>query len=208
MKTYVITVARMFPATHSKKGQPTNFIEAILNHIKLHTIRVNYQYWKPRIEEVIKGNAVLSVRVWTGRPYRSTPKQVFELTGKNAIGISLIEQTQEGWFVDGQLTDLTTEKVAENDGLSLEDFEEWFKGKAGPMALIYFGPFRYKRYNFNFREMDNLVFDYDTREYPRFENAFLESGDYGDRELTEEEVEWINENEHGFVHEALTDHVS
>jgi len=205
MKTHTITVSRYFPSTHTRKGEPTEFIEKIEAKIKNHTIRLNYEYWKPRIEDVIAGKAILSIRVWTGRPYHSTPKEVMRLDSKNAIGISLIEQTAEGWFVDGSLTDLTTAQVAENDALSEEDFVEWFKGnEPGPRALIYFNHFRYKRYNFNYREIDNCVFGYGPGRRTS-ENAYLETADYIDRELTEDEVVWINENEPGFVHEALTE---
>lgn len=209
MKTHVITVSRSFPSTHNRKGEPTGFIEKIQAREKNHTIRLNYDWWKKRIDEVVLGEAILSVRVWTGRPYHSTPKQLIQFEAKDAIGISMIEQKEDGWYVDGVLTDLITAQIAENDGLSEEDFVEWFKGKSdGPMALIYFNHFRYKKYNFNFSAIENCVFDYDAREAPRYENAFLECADYGDRELTDEEVDWINENEPGFVHEALTDYVN
>ena len=42
-------------------------------------------------------------------------------------------------------TTLTREQLAKNDGLSLEEFKEWFKGYdlSQPMAIIHFTRFRY-----------------------------------------------------------------
>lgn len=55
MKTYVLTFSRRFPGTHPRAGEATNFVEKILGHEKIHTIRSNFPLWKKRIEEVQKG---------------------------------------------------------------------------------------------------------------------------------------------------------
>ena len=39
--------------------------------VKLHTIRANYPLWEKRIKDIQEGHAVLSVRQWSGKPYRS-----------------------------------------------------------------------------------------------------------------------------------------
>lgn len=85
MKTYVITLSRHFLANHKRAGEETHFKEKFLlgqgltdydtpSMAKIHTIRANYPLWEKRIKEVQEGRAVLSVRQWTGKPYRS--KQV------------------------------------------------------------------------------------------------------------------------------------
>lgn len=71
MTTYVLTVSEFFPKTHNKAGLPTGFINAISNKTKLHTIRGNYDLWAKRFEKINKGEAVLSVRYWSGKPYNS-----------------------------------------------------------------------------------------------------------------------------------------
>lgn len=58
MKTYVITLSKVFPATHPLKGEPTGFREAFRKN-KLHTIRANYPLWKKRIAEVQRGSCSL-----------------------------------------------------------------------------------------------------------------------------------------------------
>lgn len=76
MITYVLTLAKRFPATHPKKGTPTHFFTKILQEEKLHTIRGNYDLWKRRIDKINAGKAVLSIREWTGIPYRSPQREL------------------------------------------------------------------------------------------------------------------------------------
>ena len=44
-KKIVITLSRVFPTTHSRKGQPTGFKEKLASGCKLHTIRGNFDQW-------------------------------------------------------------------------------------------------------------------------------------------------------------------
>ena len=80
MKTFVITVSRQFPSKHIRKGEETNFVKKILNNYtckvdefgtKIRTCRSNYEYWKRIVDEVNAGNAILSVRYWSGKPTMS-----------------------------------------------------------------------------------------------------------------------------------------
>lgn len=93
MKTYVLTLSKVFPKTHKRAGEPTDF-ELLFkdnNYFdKIHTIRANYPLWKQRISEIQAGRAVLSVRQWTGNPYRS--KQVEKLP------MWIVEQWR--WYFD------------------------------------------------------------------------------------------------------------
>ncbi len=53
-------------------------------------------------------------------------------------------------------------------------------------------------------KLTELSFDgIDTKDYPDFCDAFLESAYYIDRELTEEELNYINENETAFINENI-----
>lgn len=113
MKTYVITLSQVFPTGHSQAGKPTNFKYEFLlgqqcskcqprdrnknyiecdkcltrNQPKIHTIRANYPLWLKRITEVQQGKAVLSIRQWTGKPYRSPQVEVVKLTSEDGVGI-------------------------------------------------------------------------------------------------------------------------
>lgn len=151
MKTYVITLSRNFLAKHSKAGEPTNFKEKFLKGEKVHTIRANYSLWEKRIGEVEDGKAVLSIRQWTGKPYRSKQVEIARLTAKDGVGIQKLsfDKDKDGvssfkfFDIDGRCFDRKT--LANNDGLSLEDWEEWFRGYdlSKPLAIIHFTKFRY-----------------------------------------------------------------
>lgn len=145
MKTYVLTVSKTFPSYHAKAGQETDFIQLIARGHKLHTIRGNYELWKKRFEAIEKGEALLSVRQWTGVPYRSPQTELFKYYKSNGIGVQKLQLDILGWFVDDIDSDVKTKDIAENDGLSLDDFKEWFKetDMKEPMAIIHFTSFRY-----------------------------------------------------------------
>ena len=54
--------------------------------------------------------------------------------------------------------------------------------------------------NFDFKELSDIYIDgVDPNDYPDFCDAFIESGDYGDRELTEKECEWITDTYPDYV---------
>ena len=46
----------------------------------------------------------------------------------------------------------------------------------------------------------------DTRDYPDFCDAFISSASYGDREMTREELEILNED-YDFVYDAVQNHL-
>lgn len=163
MDTYVITLSQVFPVTHSRKGEPTGFKDKFLNAIKavpaewwkLHTIRANYELWKKHFEKIEKGEACLSVRQWTGKPYRSKQVELARLTHKDGIGIQQLkidkfpDEDSTAWygFVDGHTQNHNEffEKLAHNDGLTIADWYEWFKDYdlSKPLAVINFTKFRY-----------------------------------------------------------------
>ena len=120
---------------------------------KIHTIRGNYELWKKRIDEVQKGNAVISIRQWSDKPYRSKQEVICELYSKDGVGIQKLRsmddifayyvKSDKGRNVLGEYL----ETVANNDGLSIDEFKYWFKKKlptpSNPMAIIHFTKFRY-----------------------------------------------------------------
>ena len=150
MKIYVITLSRSFLSGHKRAGDPTGFREKFLRKEKIHTIRGNYELWKARIEDVQKGEAVLSIREWTGAPYKSPQAEIARLTAADGVSVQRLEWLGRWCLetVNGKTLLETTEKLsvlANNDGLELEDWLEWFKkaDKAGPFAIIHFTGLRY-----------------------------------------------------------------
>ncbi|WP_044201003.1 hypothetical protein [Flammeovirga sp. OC4] len=143
-KTYVLTLSKYFPKTHKRAGERTGFLDNILLS-KLHTIRSNYDLWNERAEKINEGEAILSIRYWSGLPYKS--KQV-ELLKLEKIGVEKLEEPDNFVFakIEGKYFDWKT--VAENDGLTFENFCEWFKKRQSePMAILHFTSFRYVECN-------------------------------------------------------------
>ena len=144
MKTYVLTVSQFFPKTHKKAGQPTGFPMAIKHFDKIHTIRGNYDLWAKRFEQIQKGEAILSVRIWDGKPYASKQLEIFRYDKTHGIGIEKLENPDNFVFASIGGKKFNWGDIAKNDGLTFEDFCEWFKVRTPePMAIIHFTDFRY-----------------------------------------------------------------
>ena len=160
MKTYVLTLSKVFPAYHIRKGEPTNFEDAFnagqsfkkdaytfCEFPKIHTIRDNYELWAKRFEEIDRGEAQISIRQWSGKPYHSKQEIICNLTKADGIGIQKMfvcgSETIYPKFVDNCYVD--TETIANNDGLSDVDWLNWFKrcDMKEPLAVIHFTKFRY-----------------------------------------------------------------
>ena len=176
MKTYYMTLSQTFPAKHPRKGEPTGFIDKIqeaLNYVKyfgiegmlptkrakIHTIRGNYNRWYKIFEQIYAGEACLSLRVWSGKPYRSKMIEICRLTKDDGIGIQklyltdeinllgeygIVESTWELFGIPGD-SKVSCKQLAYNDGLSYEDWDAWFEkyDKSKPLAIIHFTKFRY-----------------------------------------------------------------
>ena len=143
MKTYVLILSRQFPQTHPRAGAETKFFEHIDVGKKVHTISRNYDLWRARIDAVNAGEAVLSLRFWSDKPYRS-PQIIAHTFTSGEVGIQKLCWTPLGWFVDDFDSDIRTKDIAENDSLSRADFIAWFKGCENiDLAVIHFTRFRY-----------------------------------------------------------------
>lgn len=145
MKTYVIILSEKFPTTHPRKGQETEFGRSFLNGKKIHTIRGNFSMWEKRLKEVQEGRAVLSIRQWTGKPYQSKQVEIARLTAEDGVGIQELKLTDlsRPTTINGQRIEL--QLLAQNDGLSFNDWFNWFIGYdlSKPLAIIHFTKFRY-----------------------------------------------------------------
>ena len=171
---YQIAVSRTYQSTHPRKGEKTYFVEQIKNAIldglyllkpdgtiitgkKLHTCRKNYKLWVKRMEKVQAGLAVIDLFYWEltgGRFTRVNTKTVFATLDKDSgCGVQELKFDEGDWSyatVDVGKCDTKTlfpsyNKLAGNDGLSVQDYEDWFKNSdfSKPLAIIHFTPFRY-----------------------------------------------------------------
>lgn len=143
-KQVVLMIAKNFLAYHKRAGQSTEFEAKIKDKDKVHTIRPNYEKWKEKIEEVKSGKAELVLKQWEGRPYHSTPNKLSIYDDKDDVDVSKLTKTADGFFVNDTVK-VEPEILAKNDGLSLQDFEDWFKVfPTEPMAILHFNSFRYE----------------------------------------------------------------
>lgn len=154
LKCYVVMVSRHFIQKHKRKGEETGFIEKIGSGEKIHTIRGNFDYWDKRIDKVQKGEAYISLRYWEGKPYNSDQIEFKRLYKEDGVGIEMIKFKNSEPYIFENLEGCDTVKfgvvastkyLANKDGLSSDDFEEWFNDydTSKPMAIIHFTPFRY-----------------------------------------------------------------
>lgn len=161
MKTYVLMLSQVFPADHPKAGRPTGFrnkLQAALNgwsdltFAKLHTIRANYPLWAKRFEQIERGDACLSIRQWSGKPYASKQVEIACLTKEDGIGLQKFEVYANyaginNWqhFKIDDRGYMSINDIPNKDGLAREDWIDWFKNYdlSKPMAIIQFTKFRY-----------------------------------------------------------------
>lgn len=145
MKTYALTLSKVFPKTHAREGEPTEFREKFLKKEKIHTMRSSYSLWKKRIKEVQEGQAVLSIRQWEGKAYYSKQVEIARLTAEDGVGIQLLELTNDlsEYIIEGRHYNYVP--VAKNDGQYPDDWITWFSchNLSKPMAIIHFTKFRY-----------------------------------------------------------------
>lgn len=145
MKTYVLTLSKVFPRTHIHEGEPTEFREKFIKKEKIHTIWANYTRWKRRIKEVQEGNAVLSVRQWEGKSHYSKQVEIARLTADDGVGIQKLELTNDlaECIIEGRRYNYVS--IAKNDGLYPDDWLNWFSchNLFKPIAIIHFTKFRY-----------------------------------------------------------------
>lgn len=150
MKTYVVILSEFFPKIHPKAGEPTHFFKQIEKGLKIHTIRSNYDLWIKRIESVQRGEAVVSLRAWSGKPYRSKQIEKQLITKDDGIGFSIVERSDDfvaKVFTPGEkhFARVPYSELAENDGLLESDFNSWFSGWEynDQKIIIHFTPKRY-----------------------------------------------------------------
>ena len=154
LKTYVLMLSREFPKTHPRAGEPTDFKTKKEEGVKKHTFRGNVELWEHRSEEINAGRAILSVRQWSGKPYEPGSHQI-EISRHTKLGTQrvtlnfgapwnrFISVHQDG----GDIHYPTIVDVAQNDGLSFDDFVSWFQAdknnKIYHGVILHFSDLRY-----------------------------------------------------------------
>ena len=147
-KKVLLTLSKLFPVTHQKAGLPTNFEKNLKAGRKIHTIRWGYDLWVKRHRDINAGTKYLSVREWMGRPYHSEHREYAQIEKIGLQRIKLVKTDADAIpqvFIDGKR--VSAHEVALNDGLSVEDFTDWFFGvmktDVFDGVVVHFTDFRY-----------------------------------------------------------------
>lgn len=156
----VLTMSRFFPKGHIREGQPTHFVEAICNsfrgvdyalpldflkcsthdlfpqkdqYLEAISYRATTKHTTIRAGERFKPGDMVSLRVWSDKPYRSKQIEFAQVlilkTHKfiiHQVGNTIYWQISG---VGGGIFCLRSDGlriIAINDGLSIEDFISWF----------------------------------------------------------------------------------
>jgi hypothetical protein len=154
----VLTVSRTFPKGHFREGELTFFVEKICRSVdlirgdvvhliesfmyancypKYHTIRAG-QRWKIGDD--------ISLRFWSGPPYRSKQVEFLKLKVVNIWNIQIFQnETEWDFFINGTKRGSTAWKhnyheniidtLASNDGLRTSELLSWFKPKKIPFQF-------------------------------------------------------------------------
>lgn len=149
MKTHILILAQTFPKGHPNAGQTTRFGASISQCAKIHTIRDNYASWEKKIQDVLNGEARISIRIWEGKPYRSCQIELLSLDRNSGVGIQKLHSfdDENAYFISdkGNVFPVSLQELANNDGLSVNEWKGWFKDVSRfPLAIIHFTDFRYR----------------------------------------------------------------
>ncbi len=185
-----VMLSKTFFPQHPLAGDPTHFAEKVAAGAKIHTIRRNYDYWEKRIKQLKERGGTLSLRQWSAKPYQkgSTQLLISDLPAEK-VGVELLVLSRSreitSYYEDGSKEplasaesytfsarvnegEITLEDLARGDGLSPQDFKDWFnpvfdelektnfliniEGReirptivSARFAIIHFTPFRYGR---------------------------------------------------------------
>lgn len=148
-----IMFSKTFPAEHPRKGEPTWFVQKILwstlimagrsdlepypspagkivkDLPKYHTIRGGFDEGRGIPLTRWEVGEIFSARIWEGKPYASKQsefaqlqiKQIWDITIDANGVISMGKPGEQQYYISEEMEI----KLANNDGLSLEDFQEW-----------------------------------------------------------------------------------
>jgi hypothetical protein len=155
----VLTCSRHFPKGHPRQGEETWFVEKILSVVLRDANgRINLDDINPVIRPLVndffiidggynkrhtiragnrfKPGEMISLRVWSDKPYRSKQIEFAQMEVKKVWGIEIYQNEeywvftlngkQVGWDVPDFNVDQFVDELAKNDGLTTVDFLNWF----------------------------------------------------------------------------------
>lgn len=144
--------SRLFPTTHSRRGEQTKFIEKVMLGEKIHTIRRQYDRWKHVAEKCAGKPCEISLCQWRATPRRSNHVQVGLIEAQPGVQRLRMKYNPDSDSITAIVDDNKTvnpETLAENEGLTIDEFKEWFFGRNRNMSqefkgcILHLTQFRY-----------------------------------------------------------------
>ena len=144
MIRHELIIQNTFPDRNSRKGEPTEFRSKIMGGQKTYEVKGQWHKWESKINDVVNRKAVLALKEWAGRPYHSDLILIKELTFMDGVGIEKLDAGFRGWNVNDKESELPTDRLARGNGMTSDEFNEWFKEALKTnMCIIHFSEFRY-----------------------------------------------------------------
>lgn len=139
----VIMFSKEFPKYHPRAGQPTEFLQKLLTGfllIKKRNIEVFQEFgladhegnilYKPKFHTIRAGHRwkkgdAFYPRQWSTKPYRSSQIEIWpDMIIENVFDFSIVGKGY--FFLNGINFEIEDSLIPMNDGLSTEDFLNWF----------------------------------------------------------------------------------
>lgn len=156
----VVMLTKTFFNDHPLAGSPTNFASLVKSGKKIHTCRDNYEYWEKKITALKNVGGSLSIRQWSGKPYKSPQEVVVEIPSTE-VGFSELTMEHTFYRCEGKVSHyfrafvenkpISLEELAKNDGFSsVDDFTEFllplfckYHKRVLRLAIVHFNKFTY-----------------------------------------------------------------
>lgn len=139
----VIMVSKSFLKGHPKAGEPTHFLSKIENALigisDIELMPCDYKKHTIRAGKRFKEGERVSLRYWSDKPYRSKQIEFAQVIIRKVydieinIGFVTDDRNIGSYFHNITINDelinsnWTIQRLANNDGLTLIDFFDWFK---------------------------------------------------------------------------------
>lgn len=139
-----ILFSKVFMKSHSKAGQQTFFKEKILSGLiyfkkcprsiahadNVFDARGNLKFF-PKVTTIRAGHRwkvgdTFSPREWIDKPYRSKQRSFYQELKIVKI-YNFRYEPMNGYFLNDYSIDISKTYIPQNDGLTIEDFKEWFE---------------------------------------------------------------------------------
>jgi len=140
----VMIVSRNFPKHHKRAGESTMFVEKIWEslgypkRITMNGLEQEFYNWnKVKHQYMMKHHTIMSgfsrkvgekisLRIWSGKPYRSKQITIYDDIEIKKIYNIEIMTTEDGVFfvINNVIRNINT--ISNNDGLNYKDLLSWF----------------------------------------------------------------------------------